>query len=43
MALGKIPDIKPKSVEVFLIAGKTAIVIDYQFYTRKTVEFKTAS
>ena len=34
---------KPKYAEVFLIASKTAIVIDYQFYTSKTVEFKTAS
>ena len=34
---------KPKNAEVFLIGGKTAIVIEYQFYTSKTVEFKTAS
>ena len=31
------------NAEVFLITSKTAIVIDYQIYTSKTVEFKTAS
>ena len=34
---------KPKNAEVFLIDSKNAIVIDYQIYTSKTVEFKTAS
>ena len=33
---------KPKNAEVSLIAIKTAIVVDYQFYTSITVEFKAA-